>query len=70
MEKVYIFKPYYYYTYRLKYVRWGSMKELDEDEYFEDDENIYSEDVRELLLEDGELSPEEAGFMQGYDEAA
>ncbi|MBW2995909.1 hypothetical protein KY332_01280 [Candidatus Woesearchaeota archaeon] len=46
------------------------MKELDEDEYFEDDENIYSEDVRELLLEDGELSPEEAGFMQGYDEAA
>ena len=45
------------------------MEKIDEEEYFGDDENIYSEDVRELMLEDGELSPEEAGFMQGYDEA-
>ena len=47
------------------------MKKLNWDEdFFEEDENIYSEESRELLLEDGELSPEEAGFMRGYDEAA
>lgn len=34
-----------------------------------EDDSIYSEDVREQLLEDDELSPEEAGFMKGYDEA-
>jgi len=34
-----------------------------------DDESIYSEDVRDQLLEDDELSPMEAAFMQGYDEA-
>jgi|TARA_Y100000310_G_scaffold345404_1_gene464580 hypothetical protein len=34
-----------------------------------DDESIYSKNVREQLLEDDELSPTEAAFMQGYDEA-
>lgn len=34
-----------------------------------EDESIYSEDVREQLLEDDELSPEEAAFMKGYDES-
>jgi len=34
-----------------------------------DDESIYSEQVRDQLLEDDELSPMEAAFMQGYDEA-
>jgi hypothetical protein len=34
-----------------------------------DDESIYSEDVRDQLLEDDELSPMEAAFMQGYEEA-
>jgi len=34
-----------------------------------DDESIYSEDVRDELLENDELSPQEAAFMQGYDEA-
>lgn len=34
-----------------------------------DDENVYSEDARNILVEDDELSTEEAGFMQGYDEA-
>jgi hypothetical protein len=34
-----------------------------------DDESIYSERVRDQLLDDDELSPLEAGFMQGYDEA-
>lgn len=33
------------------------------------DDSIYSEDAREQLLEDDELSPGEAGFMRGYDEA-
>jgi len=43
---------------------------IKDEEYFEDDENIYSEDVRETLLEDDELSPEEEAFMRGYEEAA
>lgn len=43
-------------------------------EYFkeeksEDDMNIYSRELREILLEDDELSPMEDAFMQGYDEA-
>lgn len=40
---------------------------LDLDEDFDD--SIYSEDAREELLEDGELSPEEEAFMRGYEEA-
>lgn len=42
----------------------------DWDEFNIEEENIYSEAARELLLEDGELSPEEEGFMKGYEEAA
>lgn len=43
-------------------------------EYFkeeksEDDMNIYSRELREILLEDDELSPMEDAFIQGYDEA-
>ncbi|MFH0868361.1 MAG: hypothetical protein V1831_03530 [Candidatus Woesearchaeota archaeon] len=34
-----------------------------------DDDSIYSENVRDRLLEDDEISPEEAAFMKGYDEA-
>jgi hypothetical protein len=34
-----------------------------------EEEDIYSEAARELLLEDEELSPGEAAFMKGYDEA-
>ncbi|MBD3354441.1 hypothetical protein GF361_00470 [Candidatus Woesearchaeota archaeon] len=44
-------------------------KYVKEDEYFEDDENIYSEESRELLVDEDELSPEEAAFMKGYEEA-
>ena len=44
-------------------------KLIPEDACLEDDENIYSEDVRELLLEDGEITPEEEAFMRGYEEA-
>ena len=41
-------------------------KEVDENL---DDESIYSERVRDQLVEDDELSPLEAGFMQGYEES-
>lgn len=34
------------------------------------DEDVYSEEVREVMLEDDEISPEEEAFMNGYDEAA
>ena len=30
---------------------------------------VYDEEGREELVEDGEISPEEAGFMKGYDAA-
>jgi YHS domain-containing protein len=32
------------------------------------DENLEDENSPENLVEDGEISPEEAGFMQGYHE--
>lgn len=34
-----------------------------------EEETIYSEDYRERLLEDDEISPWESGFMQGWEEA-
>ena len=34
-----------------------------------EDDSIYSENVREQLLEDDELTPTEVGFMKGYDES-
>ena len=34
-----------------------------------EDDGIYSENTRDQLLEDDEISPMEAAFMQGYDEA-
>ncbi len=34
-----------------------------------EDESIYSEDTISMLLEGDEISPEEAAFMKGYDEA-
>ncbi len=42
---------------------------FDEDEFFADDENIYSEEAREMLLDEDELSPEEEAFMRGYEQA-
>lgn len=44
-------------------------EEFLEEEFREDTEDIYSEDSRERLLEEDELRPEEAAFMQGWDEA-
>ena len=34
-----------------------------------EEENFYSEDTRTVLLDGDEISPEEAAFMKGYDEA-
>lgn len=31
--------------------------------------NIYGDEAREALMEDGEISPEEEAFMQGYEKA-
>lgn len=33
-------------------------------------ESIYDEEGREELVADGEISPEEAGFMAGYEAAS
>ena len=35
----------------------------------EDDFDFYSKDVREIMVEDDELSPIEEAFMEGYDTA-
>ena len=35
-----------------------------------EERNVYVDGVREELVEDDELSPEEEGFMKGYDEAS
>lgn len=37
-------------------------KEMDEGK---EDEDVYTEEGREKLVEDGEITPEEEGFMQG-----
>lgn len=34
-----------------------------------EDESIYSRKKREDMVDEDELSPEEAGFMQGYEDA-
>ena len=34
------------------------------------EEEIYDEDGREEMVDDGEVTPEEEGFMKGYDEAS
>ena len=44
-------------------------KRLYVDDEEEDDITIYSRENRELMLDDDELTPEEAGFMAGYDAA-
>ena len=43
-------------------------KPVKEDDWV-DEENIYSEDSREVLMDGDEISPEEEAFMRGYDEA-
>ena len=42
---------------------------MEDEEFNEDEENIYDEKQRENQVEDGEISAEEDAFMRGYDEA-
>lgn len=35
----------------------------------ENERNVYGDEARERLMEDGEISPEEEAFMEGYDQA-
>ena len=42
---------------------------FNDSEFSDEDGSIYSYDAREQLLDDDELTPGEAGFMKGYDEA-
>lgn len=46
-----------------------SRKDKDSEKIGEGEENVYSDEVREDLVESGEISAEEEGFMMGYDEA-
>ena len=34
------------------------------------DEDIYNSEGREEMVDESEITPEEEGFMQGYDEAS
>ncbi len=45
------------------------LKSAWEDEELERDQSIYCEEERSALLEDDAISPAEAAFMQGWDEA-
>ena len=36
------------------------------DEYMDSEDDIYSDEVLETMVEDDEMSAEDAGFMQGY----
>ena len=47
-----------------------SPDEAEEDMHKEDveDRDVYKKDYRDHLTEDDEISPEEEGFMEGYDE--
>jgi hypothetical protein len=47
----------------------GVFKRPEEVKDWVNEEDFYSEEARVLLVEDDELSPEESGFMQGYEEA-
>ncbi len=35
-----------------------------------DADDVYDEEKRNEAVDDGEMSPEEAGFMKGYEEAS
>jgi len=46
-----------------------NMAEDEPNQEEKEEDNVYNEEGREELVESGELSPEEAGFMKGYEEA-
>ena len=41
----------------------------DKEEKEKEEETVYDEEGREELVEGGEISSEEAGFMKGYEDA-
>ena len=41
----------------------------DENAEEKEEDTVYDEESREELVDSGEMSPEEAGFMQGYEQA-
>ncbi len=41
----------------------------DKDKEEKEEETVYDEEGREELVEGDEVSPEEAGFMKGYEDA-
>ena len=43
---------------------------MKEDCEFDGEENVYSEEVRQEMINDGEISASEEAFMKGYDEAS
>lgn len=45
------------------------MKMTDYEDSEETEETIYDEEGRQGLVDDGEISPQEAAFMQGYEAA-
>ena len=45
------------------------LKKIEDDWEDDDDDTFYSEPSRVLLVEDDELSPSEAAFMRGWEEA-
>ena len=60
-----------YITFLINKLKGGRMlkKRYIEEEESDDDISIYSKDVRELMLDDDELSPMEEAFMNGYEDA-
>jgi len=40
-----------------------------DDEYKEFEEDIYSREMRQIMLENGEIDSWEEAFLEGYDEA-
>ncbi|MBI3032800.1 hypothetical protein HYY69_04960 [Candidatus Woesearchaeota archaeon] len=39
-----------------------------DEENTDEEENVYKETARDDLVDNDEISPEEEGFMQGYDD--
>ena len=46
------------------------MKSIKEMAELHEDETIYADESRDSMVEDDAISPMEAAFMQGYEEAA
>ena len=40
---------------------------FEEDEYYEDEDDVYTKKIRKLLIEDDEINEIEDAFMDGYE---